>query len=286
MKISETEKKVASLVAGELSQAQREALQEEIEKDQQARSLLEQMRQTADALSAWSESFEALPAPELPYRRRFPLLRVASLGAAVVLVSVVLIFRSPPPEDAVPKVTVREKSAEEKLSEELTLVREIAAGRLPERSEITSFAAAPAPPPGAPGAPPPGAPGAPAAPGDAQLRKQLESFARQFAFQFRIPPRLEGGFEIAEGVLITREQAMLVYKSKDEKKEITVFLGKSAGPDTGFVKLQTGVHISLLLAARKSGIAIGFDGVFLDKQGAEALAKHFLPERAKEEEEE
>jgi hypothetical protein len=338
MKITDAERKVASLILGELSPDETNTLQGEVEKDPECRELFHQMQGSIEALWAWHESFKEYPASRKEklrprngaqtrgrYRERMALRRrrtiIAAVAAAAVFVvltlTIVIFSGSPPsredverpgvaerpeappaPQPSVPEHPAPQPPAPEPepepvpeppapevlLAEELDWLRDTKVALAPEPGEGVLRLAKTEPgvgtPPGAPGVgAPPGAPGVGAAQGGPQ--EKIERFTGYFEFKLRLPGKILDGYELRSGKAVSKEKLWLLYEKGDER--LTIFLCKSAGEDTDFTRLE--VAGRSLVATRKSGFLIGFEGLPKEAE-VETLTEQFLPNKSKEEENE
>jgi hypothetical protein len=107
------------------------------------------------------------------------------------------------------------------------------------------------------------------------VKPEVAAFARQFAFAFRVPDQLPGGYSLAAGTPAAADRLRLSYRLADA--ELAVFLARSKGPDTAFE--PRAVHGRMLTAGRRRGVLLAFDGPLPEKTTPAALADLFLAAR-------
>lgn len=140
---------------------------------------------------------------------------------------------------------------------------------------------------GAPGNPAPGS-GAPVGPegksefGGAPAAEPasdpaLMGFAKQFAFAFRIPERLPGGYEFVEGKPVNPRAVELVYRRGQSRQRI--FLAPAAVPDAPVRETRIGGQT--LRCIRLNGLCAGFSGPLTDEEVANNMHAFTRKENAK-----
>jgi len=103
---------------------------------------------------------------------------------------------------------------------------------------------------------------------------------RQFAFAFRIPPQLPGGWEFERGRPISETQVQLIYRCGDQS--LSVFVSPAGGGDLEFRNVDIGGR--KMSAGRRSGLAMAFEGGQADAKiwndiARELTAKEDSPQR-------
>jgi len=116
-------------------------------------------------------------------------------------------------------------------------------------------------------------------PGDSQP-PEMEPFIRQFAFCFRIPQQLPGGWEFERGRPISESQTQLIYRFRDQS--LSVFVSPVGGGDLEFRAVDIGGR--KMIAGRRGGLAIAFEGGQADMKiwnaiARELTAKEYSPRR-------
>ncbi|MCW8132059.1 MAG: hypothetical protein KIS92_17055, partial [Planctomycetota bacterium] len=113
-----------------------------------------------------------------------------------------------------------------------------------------------APAPGGPPEPAPSFGGTPELPAN----PALEGFAKQFAFAFRIPETLPGGYEFLEGKPVNPRAVQLIYR-RGQGRQI-VFLSPASGEDAPVREARIGGRV--LRCIRQHGLCAGFGGPMTD----------------------
>jgi hypothetical protein len=248
----------AELLAGELSAAEAERLRHRIDADPEARAALACTEAAVAALRAWRQQFDALPPPPLPRpRRRRP---VALAAAALLAVAAGLAWLHPrfgPVPVARPGWQARELEwafgDRESPRPSARLEIDLAAGQ--------------------------GGPGGIGKGGPPDAAPVLRDFAWQFAFAFRVPAQLPGGFVLERGRPRSPRAVRLTYTAGD--RTLDVWLQASPGPDKPPRALAAPRRSGPpLLAARRRGVAVAAAGV--DRAAFADLISLFLPESVKE----
>jgi hypothetical protein len=255
--------------------------------DAAVRAAMEQMAQTAAALRAWRKSHESMPAPVIApdasrdsgwhgdvvcrhavsanaghgdkQRRHATLIRrFASKGSVAAAAAVIVVGL------AVGLLSRGSWGDSNRLAADLAWAGKTAPVAPADQSARMEFdtqgkgfgsegAVGGAPAPGNMIGRPADSDGGP--PGDSQP-PELDAFVRQFAFAFRIPQQLPGGWEFERGRPISESRVQLIYRRGDQT--LSVFVSPAGGGDLEFRGVQIGGR--KMSTGRRGGLAIAFEG--------------------------
>ncbi|MBI5725476.1 MAG: hypothetical protein HZA50_16080 [Planctomycetes bacterium] len=126
-----------------------------------------------------------------------------------------------------------------------------------------------------------GGPGGQSDNGSLEEQSALESFATQFTFKFRVPPQLPGGWEFSHARAVGENKVQLIYGKGPAR--LSVFLMPSAGSDLSLQSSNIGSPETIIarLAARKSGLALVFQGPVTAADVGDKVIDLFMPRKGK-----
>jgi hypothetical protein len=261
--------------------------------DAAVRAAMERMWRTAAALRAWRKSHESMPAPVIVpvasnVSRRWQFIGAAAAAAAIIVVGI-----------AVGVLSRESRGDSNKLAADLAWAGKTApvapAGpfaRMEFDTQGQGFgseggvAGAPGKMTGAPGildggpgslgaAPAKG--GARGGPPDDSQPPELDAFIRQFAFAFRIPQQLPGGWEFERGRPISESRVQLIYRRGDQT--LSAFVSPAGSGDLEFRGVDIGGR--KMSAGRRGGLAIAFEGGQADPKIWNDIAKELTVTKGK-----